>query len=189
MKLIKKIVLSGFAIFLCYRTYDLMRYLMVGNLHSYSIFESFVIAFLLSLFTTGVFAFPGFSFKTSSLLPASYYSIKYPELLNKMYQILGVHYFRKVLMVVFWGQKKNRAKYFDGSKGGLQNLIYQTKQSEFGHLGASIAIAGLSILLLAKGYWLIFGFMTLINIIGNIYPVILQRKHRLRIEKITSQTD
>ncbi|WP_394330522.1 hypothetical protein [Psychroflexus sediminis] len=41
-------------------------------------------------------------------------------------------------MFVFWGKKKNKQKYFDGTKSGLENLDYQTKQSEFGHLAALV---------------------------------------------------
>lgn len=185
MSVLKKISFSLISIFLGYRTIELMKYLVATQERALNNIDSIVISFLLTLFTTGVFAFLGFSFKTSKLLPESYYSIKNPKFLRQIYTLLGVKYFRFLLMVAFWGNKKNRAKYFDGTRAGFENLIYQTKQSEFGHLGALVVNFLLSILLIFKGYWQLFIFITLINFIGNFYPVILQRKHRLRIEKIT----
>ena len=90
-----------------------------------------------------------------------------------------------MLLFAFWGQKTNRRKYFNGTKTGLKNFIFQTKQSEFGHLGAFVVIVILSVILLVHGYVFLVIIVTLINIIGNVYPVILQRSHRMRIEKIT----
>lgn len=63
--------------------------------------------------------------------------------------------------------------------------MFQTKQSEFGHLGAFVVIVILSVILLVHGYIFLVVMVTLINILGNVYPVILQRFHRMRIEKIT----
>lgn len=187
MTIIKKLIFSLFSIFLGYQTIELLRYLLETEVKDFSMLESIAISFLLVLFATGVFAFLGFSFKTNKLLPESYYSIKKPELLKKSYTLLGVKYFRVFLLATFWGHQKNRAKYFDGTRAGLENLIYQTKQSEFGHLGALIIGFVISIPLVFKGYWQLFALITLINFIGNLYPVILQRKHRLRIENIRMQ--
>ena len=89
-----------------------------------------------------------------------------------------------LIMLVFWGTKKNRKKYFNGTKSGLKNFIFQTKQSEFGHFAALISIALVSIILLPYGYNSLIIVMTLINIIGNLFPILLQRLHRVRIEKV-----
>jgi hypothetical protein len=151
-----------------------------------SLTEQVVIAYLLTLFVTGVFAFVGFAYPTSRLLPNAYYKIKNPRALNRTFKILGVKYFQALLLLTFWGTKKNRIKYFNGTKAGLNNFIYQTKQSEFGHFAAFIIITALSLILLVYGYSLLVLFITIINIIGNLYPIILQRSHRIRIEKITS---
>lgn len=145
-----------------------------------------ILGFLLTLYATGIFAFVGFVFPTHKLLQSKYYSIKNPTTLNKIGDGMGVKYFRFLLLFAFWGRKKNRKKYFNGTKKGLQNFIFQTKQSEFGHFAAFVVISIISIILLIKGYYLMVAFMTLINIIGNVYPIILQRLHRARIEKIGS---
>ena len=98
---------------------------------------------------------------------------------------MTLRYFQYFLLVTYWGKKKNRKKYFNGTKKGLVNFIFQTRQSEFGHLGAFLVILVSSLILLVRGYIFMVTIITIINILGNVYPVILQRSHRMRIEKIT----
>lgn len=157
---------------------------MVSGSSEYTIGEQFLLAFLLSMFITGVFAIVGFAWPTSQIFPLSFYALKNPGILKKAYHILGVDLFRKALLIFFWGQQKNRKKYFDGTRNGLQNFIYQSKQSEFGHFASFITTILTSLILLTKGMCLLVGFLTLFNVIGNFYPVILQRYHRLRIDKL-----
>ncbi len=147
--------------------------------------EALIISFLLTLFITGIFAFVGFAYPTSRLLPAKYYKIKNPRIITAIGKALGIKYFQFFLLFAYWGRGKNRKKYFNGTKKGLTNFIFQTKQSEFGHLGAFVAISASSLILVLYGHYSIVIIMTLINIIGNAYPIILQRTHRMRIEKIT----
>lgn len=99
---------------------------------------------------------------------------------------MGVHHFRLVLLFAFWGKAKNRKKYFDGSRTGISNFIYQTRQSEFGHLISFVSIALISAYLLARQHFLLVLFTAIINIVGNLYPVILQRYHRMRIERLNT---
>jgi hypothetical protein len=66
-------------------------------------------------------------------------------------------------------------------------MIYQTKQSEFGHLGGFVFTGVLSIPLVVKIDWRATLFITLLNIIGNLYPVIIQRRHRMKIEELKNR--
>ena len=162
-----------------------MRDLISSEPNEYSNNEVLIISFLLTLFITGVFAFIGFTYPSSRILSDSYYEIKNPKVLNSISKILGIKYFRLLLLFAFWGRKTNRRKYYNGTKKGLKNFMFQTKQSEFGHLGAFVVIIISSVILLVYGYIFLVIIMTLINILGNVYPVVLQRSHRMRIEKIT----
>ena len=185
MKLLKKIIFPLFSVFLIYRTIELMIALIVSQPAYLSLSETFITAFLLALFITGVFAFLGFAYPTSRLLVPNYYKLKNPNKLRQVYNILGVQYFKLFLLLVFWGKEKNRKKYFDGTRSGLQNFMYQSQQSEFGHLCAFVSILLVSIVLLVFGYVVLVAFVIFINIIGNLYPILLQRHHRIRIEKLT----
>ncbi len=187
MNNIKKIIFPLFSLFLLYVSFGLVKQLYYSEPIDYTFFESFLIAFMLTLFITGVFAFPGFAFSTSSLMPTRYYQAKNPVLLNRTYTFLGVSTFKSILVLLFWGRKNNRKRYYNGTREGLQNFLYQTKQSEFGHLVPLIITVILSIYLLFKGYVLLVIMITMINILGNLYPIILQRHHRIKIYQLAEK--
>ena len=189
MILFKKILFPLFSVFLFYRTIDLMNSLLSSNPTNFGFSESLAVAFLLPLFITGVFAFPSFAYATNKLIGSKYYKLKYPDTLNRIYNILGVKYFRIFLLIVFWGRGKSKKKYFNGTRKGLQNFVYQSKQSEFGHLSAFVSILCISIVLLTQGYFILIGMVTVINIFGNLYPIILQRFHRIRIDRLVLKVE
>ncbi len=97
---------------------------------------------------------------------------------------MGVRFFRKALLFFFWGFKKNRKKFFNGTKEGIKNFRFQSRQAEFGHLAGLILTLLGTLTLLVYGHFLLAFYMTLINVIGNLYPIILQRHHRARIQRI-----
>lgn len=97
---------------------------------------------------------------------------------------MGVEQFKHLLLKLYWGKEKNRKVYFNGSRTGLENFDAQTRQSEFGHLAAFISISIVSFFILRNGSLLLFSTVVLINFIGNLYPIVLQRYHRLKIERI-----
>lgn len=189
MKNFKKILFPIFSLFLIYRSIELIKNLLSADPGGFNGAQSLFVAFLLTLFITGIFAFPGFVYPTHKLVPASYYRIRRPKRLNRIYRVLGIHYFRYLLLLFFWGHKKNRKKYFDGTRSGLKNFVFQSKQSEFGHLAALLSIFILSLTLLYYQYYKIVLIVSVINLIGNFYPILLQRYHRIRIDKILIMTE
>ena len=182
--MIKKLLLTLASIFLAYRSLELLRFLELTNPIQFSWIGVIAFSFALNLFVTGVFALLGFAFLTNQILPNSYYKIKNSENLALTYQVLGVEYFKMLLLKFFWGKEKNRKKYFNVTKAGIEDFDTQTRQSEFGHLAAFVAISILAFYLLMEGYFLIFLVSTFINLVGNLYPIILQRNHRVQIERL-----
>jgi len=180
----KKIIFPIFGLILLYLTVEMMRQLLHAQANELDLTANFFLSFLLTLYITGMFAFPGFAYPTHQALAKSYYQIKNPKRLTRIFNLLKVEYFRKGILFAFWGKEKNRKKYFNGTRDGLRNFIYQSKQSEFGHLAAGVTIFLCSIVLLIKGFWMMFILMNIINLIGNLYPVILQRHHRIRIGRL-----
>ena len=104
--------------------------------------------------------------------------------MKKIYKALRVDLFRKMLLATLWKSRKQRGKYFNGKKNGISNLVEQSMQSEFGHLIPFIAICFVSTYLIVIGEIKLGVFSLLINLIGNLYPIILQRHHRMRIQII-----
>ncbi|MCK0157749.1 hypothetical protein MWU65_11195 [Cellulophaga sp. F20128] len=180
--MIKKILLTMATIFLIWQSYSLLR--NINNLEINSVGLLIFTAWIINLFITGIFAFSGFAFSTQKLLPKSYYKIYHPNKLKRIYNVLKIDLFRQMLLATLWKSPKQRKKYFNGKKNGISNLIEQSMKSEFGHLLPFIIICFLSV------YFVIIrqtelGVCTfLINFIGNFYPILLQRHHRMRIEMI-----
>ena len=180
----KKFLFSAFALFLTIQAYQLVVLLITTPVADAVLLRLFLLAFLINIYITGIFAFLGFVFPTHKLIGKNYYKLRNPKLLTKVYDAIGVDLFRKLLLFFFWGRGKNRAKYFNGTRGGLQNFIYQCKQSEFGHLGAFVLILAVSLLLMWNKLVMLAILTTVMNVIGNLYPIILQRHHRIKIEQI-----
>ena len=187
MKSIKTILFCGFALFLLVQSYYLIDSFPRLGLEPESLSLSLLLAFLTNLFITGFFAFPGFVLPTHKVLPAVYYRIRNPKVLTKTYDILGVSYFKILLLLTFWGVEKNRKKYFDGTRQGINNLNYQTKQSEFGHLGAFVLVQITANLALYHGLIWVAAFTSIMNFFSNFYPIILQRYHRIRTGRFTDR--
>lgn len=185
--MIKKILFLLFSAFLAFQSVKLVNVFILNSPSEFSLLFVFVLAFLLNLFITGVFAFIGFVYPTNKILPNSYYKIKNPKTLSKLYNLIGVEYFKMFLLITFWGKEKNQKKYFNGTKSGLINFDFQTRQSEFGHLGAFVVILFVSFVLLSKGHITAFLITSVINVLSNFYPIILQRKHRIQIERLTNR--
>lgn len=186
-QVIKKILFPLFSLFLLYRSYEIFSRLLKTNPSDYSLIETLIYGFLLNLFLTGVFAFIGFAYPSSKVLPKSYYSINHEKQIKMWYIGLGVKYFRYALLLFFWGKGKNKKKFFDGSRRGLKNMDFETRQAEFGHLGAFVVLLLSALTLLVFGYFLLFIWIMIINALGNLYPVILQRYHRIRLQKLLNR--
>ena len=136
----------------------------------------------MNLFVAGIFAFSGFAFPTQKILPISYYIIYHPKKLKRLYKLLRVNLFRQFILATLWKSQKQRKKYFNGTENGISNLTEQSMKSEFGHLIPFIIISFVSSYLILIGLVKLSVFTLLINLIGNLYPIILQRHHKMRIK-------
>jgi len=181
--MLKKITFSIFSVALIYLSIKLAGALLSPIPRNFNSLEVIKYSFLINLYITGIFAFPGFVFATNRLIGSNYYKLRNPEFLIKIYDFLRVGIFRRLLLFLYWGRKKNSQKYFNGTRNGLKKFLYETRQSEFGHLSAFVIITLISIAVMSKRHVLLSSVIMLINIIGNFYPLVLQRYHRIRIEK------
>lgn len=180
--MLKKILLLTASLFLLWYTPHMLKDMHSVRFDSWTMVLFF--AWIINMMVTGVFAFAGFALPTQKLLPESYYTIHYPDLLKKVYNFLGVAHFRKFLLATFWKSKSQQKKYFDGKRSGMTNLDVQSQKSEFGHLLPFLILSGISIYMIIR-INVSLGISTMVlNIIGNLYPIILQRHHRMRIQAI-----
>ncbi len=184
---LKKVLLPLASIFLIFQSYKLI--VSASQAPIESSVQQFVIAWVINMFVTGIFALTGFAHPTQKLLPESYYSIRNPERLLVFYRKMRIDLFKTFLLATLWRQRKQRKQYFKGTRSDFNTLIRQSKKSEFGHLFPFLILTLVSIYFLtgnAKGLGV---FTMLWNILGNLYPIILQRHHRMRIQKIRSRLE
>ena len=175
----KKLLLIAASLFLIWQSVNLLTQLPDVGETSWG--QAFFLAFLLNLYLTGMFAFAGFALPTQKLLPASYYQIHHARRLKTFYSGMGVPLFRQFLLATFWRSKSQQKRYFNGKRDGLAHLETQSMKSEFGHLLPGIVIAVVVVYLLFLGLYLVAVFTMLLNILANLYPILLQRHHRMRI--------
>jgi hypothetical protein len=178
--MIKKILLSIASLFLIWQSYELLIIIETLTLNSWLLV--IFIAWILNMFITGIFAFSGFAFPTQKLLPKSYYHIYRPRRLKKTYSILRVNLFKQILLATLWKSQNQREKYFNGKENGISNLVEQSMKSEFGHLIPFVLICIMSVHLIINGAVDLGLSSLIINFVGNFYPIILQRHHRMRIQ-------
>lgn len=118
-----------------------------------------------------------------SQLNSSYFDEKAWEQKGKIYELFGVNIFRKLLVIIGWEKLNKKANPVKNNAQDLMNLHHQTKKSELGHLIVLIIVAGFNVYVALK-----FGIIKSLslfslNVILNLYPVILQRYNRPRIER------
>lgn len=151
-----------------------------------SFWPAIFLAWVINMFVTGIFAFAGFALSTHRLLPARYYEIANPAQLKWFYRVFGVERFRKLLLATLWRSKAQQQKYFNGRPDGLDHLAEQSQKSEFGHLLPFLILTVVGIYIVLFVQPVLGGLCLFINILGNFYPVLLQRHHRMRLQRIAA---
>ena len=118
-----------------------------------------------------------------SPLASTYYNEKGWEQKGKIYELIGINYFRKLLVLIGWEKVIRKSNPIEKSTATLVNLHHQTKKSELGHLIIWYIVLGFTVFVafqfgVLKSIWLL-----ILNILLNLYPVLLQRYNRPRIQR------
>ena len=124
---------------------------------------------------------------TKPRLASTYYNSKKWEMEGKIYEWIGVNLFRKLLVWMGWEKLNKKTNPVKKKPSALIHLEYSTRQSEFGHLVIFFIVSSFTIYVairfgITKSLWLLS-----LNVILNIYPIILQRYNRPRIHKLIMQ--
>ena len=118
-----------------------------------------------------------------SPLASTYYNEKGWEQKGRIYELIGINYFRKLLVLIGWEKVIRKSNPIEKSTATLVNLHHQTKKSELGHLIIWYIVLGFTVFVafqfgVLKSIWLL-----ILNILLNLYPVFLQRYNRPRIQR------
>jgi hypothetical protein len=116
-------------------------------------------------------------------LNSPYFATRKWEKKGKVYEWVGINLFRQFLVLIGWEKLNKKSNPIEKSATALAHNLLRTKKSELGHLIIFLLVLGVSIaVIIHSGFrsaiWLIF-----FNIVFNLYPVLLQRYNRPRIER------
>ncbi|MBE9584138.1 hypothetical protein IM792_06740 [Mucilaginibacter sp. JRF] len=119
-------------------------------------------------------------------LSSSYYNAKQWERGGKVYEQLGINFYRKLLVIIGWEKLNKKNNPVAKGTQTLINLHHQTKKAELGHLIILFIVTGFNVFVALK-----FGFvkslsLLILNVLFNLYPIFLQRYNRPRIARAIS---
>lgn len=140
---------------------------------SFAVALNFVLMLCMLLFTDAL----------KSPLASAYYDEKPWERKGKLYESLGIHFFRKILVWIGWEKLNKKAKPVEKNVKALAHLHLETKKSEFNHLVILFIVLGFNVFVAfkfgpIKSLWLLAT-----NVLLNLYPILLQRYNRPRIAR------
>jgi Glycosyl-4,4'-diaponeurosporenoate acyltransferase len=111
-------------------------------------------------------------------LPAQYYATRPFEKAGRLYDLLGVRWYRRTLRRVLWSENPALLR---SQPAARETMIERTKDAETGHLFILLVIAGITVWALASGWWDAAGWLLLFNVLHNGYPVLSMRQLRARL--------
>jgi glycosyl-4,4'-diaponeurosporenoate acyltransferase len=112
-------------------------------------------------------------------LPARYYAIRPFEKSGRVYDRIGVRWYRRLFRRMLWSVKPALLR---SQPGARDTLIKATYDPETGHLFIFVVIAGITVWALASGWWDTAAWLLLFNLLHNGYPVLSMRQIRARLE-------
>lgn len=111
-------------------------------------------------------------------LPAHYYATRPFEKVGRVYDLLGVRWYRRALRSVLWSVNPTLLK---SQPAERETMVERTKDAETGHLLIFLVITGITIWALASGWWDAAGWLLFFNLVHNAYPVLSMRQLRARL--------
>ncbi len=118
-----------------------------------------------------------------SQLTSPYYNEGEWERRGKIYEHLGVNFFRKLLVWIGWEKLRKKSNPIEKNTKALMHLHYQTKRSELDHVIILLIVLGFNVFVAFKFGVLKSLWLLVLNVLLNLYPIFLQRYNRPRIAR------
>ena len=115
-------------------------------------------------------------------MPSKFYIKKNYESKN-YFKYLGVNIFRLFLINSFFRHLNKRVYLKGRPKEYIHTYLEETKQSETSHIISGIFTLSLQLLYLKYGFIEHFMWLTIFNVLLNLYPFLLQRMNRFTLIK------
>lgn len=117
-------------------------------------------------------------------LPAQYYATRPFEKVGRVYDLLGVRWYRRALRPVLWSVSPTLLR---AQPSGRETMIEGTKDAETGHLFILVVITAIAVWALTSGWWDTAGWLLFFNLLHNGYPVLSMRQLRARLTRARIQ--
>lgn len=173
MKWIKAILATTVSFLICYYW------------GKFSGFTGFSFAWILNFVLMIWFTYLNFLFRWK--YNSSYFNVRPFENGGSLYTFLGVHLYRKLLVWVGWEKLNKKNCKIINKSSALQYAEYKTRSSETGHTLIFFIVALVTLLVaksLRDALWLI-----ILNLLLNLYPVIVQRYNRPRYKRLLQKME
>lgn len=159
---------------------------LTGALVHYMKMPSLAFAWALNFLL--MFCMVFFTETLKSPFTSPYFKAQPWEQKGKIYESLGVNFYRKLLVWSGWEKLNKKSSPVDKNTKALVHLLLQTKKSEFSHLIILIIVFGFNVFVAIKYGVLKSLWLLVLNVLFNLYPVFLQRYNRPRLERILNLT-
>jgi hypothetical protein len=121
----------------------------------------------------------------SLLLPARYYAMRPFERGGRVYDYLGVRWYRRLLRRWLWSVNPALLRSHGDAR---QTMIRATRSPEAGHLLIFAVIIVITLWALVSGWWDAVAWLLVFNLLHNAYPVLSLRQVRARLDRRDSGT-
>jgi hypothetical protein len=121
----------------------------------------------------------------SCRLPASYYAMHPFEKGGRIYDYLGVRWYRRLLRRVLWSVNPALLR---SQPEARETMTRATQGPEAGHLIIFVVILGITLWPLVSGWWNTVAWLLLFNLLHNAYPVLSLRQVRARLDRRRART-
>jgi hypothetical protein len=120
-------------------------------------------------------------------LPYWYWRIRVFEDEGRLYSRFGIEAFKKLLVLLGFDVCNWHVR-FSGRRSGLRSLSEGIRQAEINHVISFLALLLTLVYALARNWYGVAGWLAAVNVIANVYPVMLQRLNRSRVEPLLERS-
>ena len=104
-----------------------------------------------------------------------------------VYVVSGVRGYGRVLDLIGWNRIIARARGSNATRAGLPVLDQHTRRSEAGHLACLLVTLVLAGFIAVTEQWQGAGWLLGLGVVLHLYPVMLQRLYRGRIQAVLAR--
>jgi len=120
-------------------------------------------------------------------LPYWYWRVRVFEDEGRLYSRFGIGTFKKLLVLLGFDVCNWHVR-FSGRRSGLRNLSQGIRQAEINHVISFLVLLLTFIYALGRNWYGVAGWLAAVNVIANVYPVMLQRHNRSRVDPLLERS-